>query len=185
MITTWRWNRGDQLPNGRQLGTEWLSRSRRRTRRSSRDRGGQPGRLRKVTRPLRTQPYGHAGGAAQPLPAGSPAARRHDQHRGRRRHSSVPAAFQRLRPTMRRSLTWDRAVDMTQHADFTAATGIPVYFCDAYCRGSTAATRTATDCCGNTSRRKPTYPNTTQITSTPRSTAQQPTSTEPGMANSS
>ncbi|MFZ1114789.1 MAG: aminoglycoside phosphotransferase family protein [Propionibacteriaceae bacterium] len=25
MITTWRWERGDQLPNGRQRGTEWLS----------------------------------------------------------------------------------------------------------------------------------------------------------------
>jgi Ser/Thr protein kinase RdoA (MazF antagonist) len=25
MITTWRWDRGDQLPNGRQLGKEWLS----------------------------------------------------------------------------------------------------------------------------------------------------------------
>jgi hypothetical protein len=24
MITMWRWDRGDQLPNGRQLGTEWL-----------------------------------------------------------------------------------------------------------------------------------------------------------------
>ena len=24
MITTWRWDRGDQHPNGRQLGTEWL-----------------------------------------------------------------------------------------------------------------------------------------------------------------
>ena len=24
MITTWRWDRDDQLPNGRQLGTEWL-----------------------------------------------------------------------------------------------------------------------------------------------------------------
>ena len=24
MITTWRWDRGDQLPNGRELGTEWL-----------------------------------------------------------------------------------------------------------------------------------------------------------------
>jgi hypothetical protein len=29
MITTWRWDRGDQLPNGRQLGTEWLSQIRR------------------------------------------------------------------------------------------------------------------------------------------------------------
>jgi Ser/Thr protein kinase RdoA (MazF antagonist) len=25
MIATWRWDRGDQLPNGRQLGKEWLS----------------------------------------------------------------------------------------------------------------------------------------------------------------
>jgi thiamine kinase-like enzyme len=25
MITTWRWERGDQLPNGRQLAAEWLS----------------------------------------------------------------------------------------------------------------------------------------------------------------
>jgi hypothetical protein len=25
IITTWRWDRGDQLPNGRQLGAQWLS----------------------------------------------------------------------------------------------------------------------------------------------------------------
>jgi len=25
MVTTWRWDRDDQLPDGRQLGTEWLS----------------------------------------------------------------------------------------------------------------------------------------------------------------
>ena len=25
MITTWRWDRDDRLPNGRQLGAEWLS----------------------------------------------------------------------------------------------------------------------------------------------------------------
>ena len=25
MVAAWRWDRGDQLPNGRQLGTEWLS----------------------------------------------------------------------------------------------------------------------------------------------------------------
>jgi hypothetical protein len=25
MVTTWRWDRDDQLPHGRQLGTEWLS----------------------------------------------------------------------------------------------------------------------------------------------------------------
>ncbi len=31
MITTWRWERGDQLPNGRRLGTEWLSQIRQRS----------------------------------------------------------------------------------------------------------------------------------------------------------
>jgi hypothetical protein len=25
MVTTWRWERGDRLPNGRELGTQWLS----------------------------------------------------------------------------------------------------------------------------------------------------------------
>jgi hypothetical protein len=34
MITTWRWDRGDQLPDGRQLGTEWLSQIRAALRRS-------------------------------------------------------------------------------------------------------------------------------------------------------
>ena len=28
MIATWRWDRDDQLPNGRQLGTAWLSQMR-------------------------------------------------------------------------------------------------------------------------------------------------------------
>jgi hypothetical protein len=35
MIATWRWDRDDQLPNGRQLGTEWLSQIR-----AARDRNG-------------------------------------------------------------------------------------------------------------------------------------------------
>jgi Phosphotransferase enzyme family len=34
MITTWRWDRGDQLPGGRQLGAEWLSQIRAATRAS-------------------------------------------------------------------------------------------------------------------------------------------------------
>ena len=35
MITTWRWDRGDKLPNGRQLGAEWLSHIRAATQRAS------------------------------------------------------------------------------------------------------------------------------------------------------
>ena len=35
----------------------------------------------------------------------------------------VPAA-------LRRSLTWDQGNEMAAHAEFSAATGMPVYFCD-------------------------------------------------------
>ncbi|MFJ8593398.1 phosphotransferase [Streptomyces sp. NPDC093598] len=35
IVTTWRWDRGDQFPNGRRLGTEWLSQIR-----AARDRNG-------------------------------------------------------------------------------------------------------------------------------------------------
>ena len=31
---------------------------------------------------------------------------------------------------LRRSLTWDRGKEMAQHADFSVASGMPVYFCD-------------------------------------------------------
>jgi IS30 family transposase len=53
--------------------------------------------------------------------------------------TAVAQAFARLPDTMRKSLTWDRGVEMTRHTEFSDSTGIPVYFCDAYCpwqRGS-------------------------------------------------
>jgi aminoglycoside phosphotransferase (APT) family kinase protein len=42
MITTWRWDRGDQLPNGHQLGTEWLSQIRTTLERQEQDGSGEP-----------------------------------------------------------------------------------------------------------------------------------------------
>ncbi len=48
-------------------------------------------------------------------------------------------AFDLFPSQMKRSLTWDRGMELAKHADFTRETGIPVYFCDAQCpwqRGS-------------------------------------------------
>ena len=36
----------------------------------------------------------------------------------------------RLPATLRRSLTWDRGLEMAQHKDFSVATNVKVYFCD-------------------------------------------------------
>jgi transposase, IS30 family len=38
--------------------------------------------------------------------------------------------IRRLPATLRRSLTWDRGLEMAKHKDFTVATDVKVYFCD-------------------------------------------------------
>jgi IS30 family transposase len=45
---------------------------------------------------------------------------------------AVARALLELPEVIRGSLTWDRGVEMTNHADLTEATGMKVYFCDAY-----------------------------------------------------
>jgi IS30 family transposase len=39
-------------------------------------------------------------------------------------------AITALPSQLTRTLTWDQGKEMAYHADFTIATGIPVYFCD-------------------------------------------------------
>jgi IS30 family transposase len=47
---------------------------------------------------------------------------------------SVEAAMTKIITTLpeelARSVTWDQGAEMTNHEDFTVATGVPVYFCD-------------------------------------------------------
>jgi IS30 family transposase len=38
--------------------------------------------------------------------------------------------FSTMPPSMRRTLTWDRGTEMSQHLQMAAATGLAVYFCD-------------------------------------------------------
>ena len=41
-------------------------------------------------------------------------------------------AVRKLPTTLRKSLTWDRGSELTEHAKFTVATDVKVYFCDPY-----------------------------------------------------
>jgi IS30 family transposase len=48
-------------------------------------------------------------------------------------------AVRKLPAALRKSLTWDRGSELTEHAKFTVATDVKVFFCDPYCpwqRGS-------------------------------------------------
>lgn len=40
------------------------------------------------------------------------------------------AAISKLPSSLARTITWDQGAEMSQHAAFTTATGIPIYFCD-------------------------------------------------------
>jgi IS30 family transposase len=51
------------------------------------------------------------------------------------KHTAVVVAalskhVRKLPATLRRSLTWDRGLEMAKHKDFTVATNVQVYFCD-------------------------------------------------------
>jgi len=43
---------------------------------------------------------------------------------------ALAEAIATLPEQLRRSLTWDQGKEMAEHARFSVATGVPVYFCD-------------------------------------------------------
>jgi len=45
-------------------------------------------------------------------------------------NNALIEAFVRLPTSMKKSLTWDRGMELAKHAEFTRQTNIPVYFCD-------------------------------------------------------
>ena len=45
-------------------------------------------------------------------------------------NSALIAEFNRMPSILKKSLTWDRGMELAKHEDFTAKTSVPVYFCD-------------------------------------------------------
>ncbi|HAO26010.1 MULTISPECIES: IS30 family transposase [unclassified Methylophaga] len=48
-------------------------------------------------------------------------------------HKALLATFTKMPAEYRKSLTWDRGMELAKHADLTKEIGIPVYFCDPQC----------------------------------------------------
>lgn len=48
-------------------------------------------------------------------------------------HRALLTAFKKMPEQYRKSLTWDRGMELAKHADLTKELGIPVYFCDPQC----------------------------------------------------
>ena len=75
--------------------------------------------------------------------------------------ATVVAALSRqvrkLPASLRRSLTWDRGLEMAKHKSFTVDTKVQVYFCDPQSPWQRGTNENTNGCCDSTSLRRPTY----------------------------
>jgi IS30 family transposase len=90
-----------------------------------------------------------------------------DGHRAELVADTLAAKIQTLPTALTRTLTWDQGHEMAEHARFTMATGMQVYFCDPKAPGNEAATRIRTACSANTYPAASTCGTTPKPTSTP------------------
>ena len=81
--------------------------------------------------------------------------------------SGVAGALSPLPEGLRKSLTWGQGTEMAGHESITEQIALPVFFCDAAVPGSVPRTRTPMACCGTTSPRAPTSPDTAPPTCKP------------------
>ena len=80
--------------------------------------------------------------------------------------AALSQQVRQLPASLRRSLTWDRGLEMAEHKSFTMATDVQVYSATRKVPGSAARTKTPTGSCGNTCRRRPICPATRNRTRT-------------------
>jgi IS30 family transposase len=81
--------------------------------------------------------------------------------RGRDAHlveQAMRQAVGALPAELARSITWDQGKEMAYHADFTIATGIPVYFCDPHAPWQRGSNQNTNGLLASTCPRAPTCP---------------------------
>ena len=79
---------------------------------------------------------------------------------------ALAEAITSLPSQLRRSITWDQGKEMAEHARFSVAADVPVYFCDPHSPWQRGSNETPTGCYASTSPAAPTSGRSRKVTST-------------------